>query len=124
MTSTVSWWHTAHGDFTHDLVRYLVEHHVKTKIKNGILMDRAVFKKRTCSPCEPDVIFQYVEDGKKYIYVVEVESRLTNNSEKRKTEQYKEALAGITDLIILNLDEVKDWNNLRELKNYVEARMP
>lgn len=136
------WTHRLHGDDLHDLVIFLVERDVIQK--DGKLKPTRDFKKKYVSPCEPDVFFEIdaklIEGNKrtnqKALYVVEVETRATNQSRLKKYQQYKEHLTGLTDLIVVDLDkEYIEWagkNNIKDhiferwdaLREYVQERMP
>lgn len=122
--SVKSFYHQMHGDRLHDLVRYLVEYYIVSK--GGRLMDRETFKKKHYLPCEPDVIFQFLEKGTKYIYVVEVETNPTKESVAKKSAQYMDSTAGITDLVVLDLSKMKDHEQVNWLliDKFIKERMP
>lgn len=136
------WNHRLHGDDLHDLVIFLVERHVIEN--NGVIKPTRDFKGKKICPCEPDVYFSIdtkLIDGNKRIhqkglYVVEVETRATNESRLTKFKQYRESLAGLTDLIVIDLDkeywewiekkgihnpQYHDWTQMRD---YIKERMP
>lgn len=136
----LSWTHRLHGSMFHDLVIYLCESIIVRK--GGILLPTADFKKKYKSPCEPDVFFkvkQKKREGNRVreeteLYVVECETKATETSKNKKFEQYKQTLAGLTDLIILDFDKdytafagkekpeiYDDWKLLRE---FIEERLP
>jgi len=103
---------------------FLVERYVVEA--GGKLIEPRGFKKRALWPCEPDVVFSYQTKGTRYVYVVEVESAATTESRNRKTEQYKESLKGVTDLIVLDLEgDGIAWNErITSLMEYVGREMP
>lgn len=117
------WNHRLHGDDLHDLAIFLVERHVIKK--GGVLKPTRDFRGKKICPCEPDVYFsmdtKLIEGNKrvhqKGLYVVEIETKATNESRMTKYKQYKESLAGLTDLIVIDLEkEFGDWLLKREEK--------
>lgn len=103
-------YHNIHGDKLHDTMRFLIKRRIIEK--GGKIKDTKVFKDRACR-CEPDVYCEFeskkISGNKrsplKETYVIEVETNPSAESIKKKYEQYKESLAGLTDLIIFDMNE-------------------
>ena len=133
-------YYSIHGGGLHNLVRFLAI----CEIVNGagVLKDTKTFKGKCNFPCEPDIFYERVavyKDGAKKIktkelYVVEIETKATNQSRKMKFEQYKNSLAGLTDLIVIDLNEeyIKwaiereytiPYDNWVALRDYVKYRL-
>jgi len=138
-------YHKIHGNKVHDTMRMLGERFV---IENdGKIKDGRVFKDRAC-PCEPDLYYEIETKGingnkrkkMKEIYVVEFETSPSTESIKKKYEQYKETLVGLTDLIVVDMDKGYKkflieyhkermektfiYDDLFLLEEYIKWRMP
>lgn len=114
------------------MVIFLTERHVV--VNGGKLKATGGFKHLYKSACEPDVFFEVdskmvkgnQRSHQRQLYVVEVETHASTESRQRKWFQYKESLAGITDLIVLDLGEIPesglwDW---AVLELFIRERMP
>jgi len=96
------------------------------------LLETRTFLEKHKLPCEPDVIFEFEDIMRKgnkrqkikYKYVVEIETNATKQSIRKKTAQYIDSTAGITDLIILDLKELEKheycWCDYR-INNHVKG---
>lgn len=135
-------WYNIHGDSLHNLVRFLALCEIVNA--GGIKKDTKTFKGKCHFPCEPDIFFEIETKYKsgprtirtKSLYVVEIETKATDQSRKLKYEQYRGSLAGLTDLIVIDLDkEYWDWatkkgahdnayDNWSLLKEYIKMRLP
>ena len=122
MTTNLSWYHRKHGNSLHDLAIFFVERRVVTR--GGKLRSVKDYKDLHYWPCEPDVVFLHEEKGKRYVYVVEIETKATTESRNRKSVQYQEALKGVTDLVVINLDDCPDLDSISTLEGFILERMP
>jgi len=114
--------HRIHGHSTHDLAIYLAERHLK--IKKCILKDPTIFKKKFYYPGEPDIYFDVIEGGKRYTYIVEMESNPTKANTEKKNNQFKGSNAGITDMILIDLSKCEHPENWIELDTYIKKWLP
>ena len=114
--------HRIHGHPTHDLAIFLAQRHLKNK--GCILKDPDVFKKKYLFPGEPDIYFDYVEKGKKYTFIVEMESNPTKANTIKKTHQFKDSNSGITDMIIIDLSLCEHQDCISKFEKYIVSRLP
>ena len=114
--------HRIHGHSLHDIAIYLAERHLK--IKKAKLRDTKVYKDKFYFAGEPDIVFDYVEKGEIYTYVVEMETNPTKASVEKKTNQFKLSNCGITDLIIIDLSKCEHPENWVELDAYIKKWLP
>lgn len=144
--ATKGFFHEIHGNKLHDNMRFFIMRRVVEK--GGKPKDKRVFKDRAC-PCEPDAYFEIdtkkVSGNKrtrmKETYVAEVETKPSTKSRRKKYEQYKETLVGLTDLIVFDMnEEYKEFaeklfgeeqyvsNNIYSdiyiMEKFVEAKLP
>ena len=119
----MGFYHRIHGDVLHDLVITRAERYVV--LNGGKLLSIDGFKDKYHCACEPDV-FCYFMDRKlgKQLIVVEVESRPTEKSIRKKWTQYKESSAGIDHLVILNLSGLLTPNNWTSIDYMIKQEMP
>lgn len=142
-------YYNIHGDSLHNQVRFLAICEIVEA--DGVIKDTKVFKKKCNFPCEPDIFFEIetkYKDGprtikNKALYVVEIETKATNQSRKLKYDQYRGSLAGLTDLIVIDLDkefwnwaaqlltksdeDKKGWNpydSIALLRGFIKERLP
>jgi len=135
-------YHNIHGDALHNLMIFEVKCYILKH--GGVIKDTKVFKDRACK-CEPDIFFEIETRGVRgnkrskieEIYVIEIETNATTESIKRKYEQYKESYAGLTDLLVFDMNkeykkfaaeegrgEVVDiYNNVALLRAFIDARL-
>jgi hypothetical protein len=126
-----------HGDFAHRVAIYTLKDILIEK--GAILKDERQFKKLYHSPCEPDAFFEYTDvftkNGKKtkvkVLHVVEIETRATPASLKKKQEQYEVALAGVrmtpvnlSEFINLCPSESSVEDILKHFREEIELRLP
>jgi hypothetical protein len=123
-----------HGDMLHNVVIFLTKCILLEK--GATLKDERQFKKKYISPCEPDVYAEYeakmikgnTRRTEKKLLVVEVETKATTESIRKKYIQYQEATAGI-DLVVLNLEKFllvkgNSMYNWGQLQTWVESELP
>jgi len=129
-----------HGDMLHNQAIFLLK--CIWLEKGGTLKDERQFKKKYNSPCEPDMYGEYearmVKGNRRWtekkLVVVEVETKATTESIRKKQQQYEESMAGI-QLVVLNLQKymnandkddnpfcgTNDWMRLRD---WIGAELP
>lgn len=114
--------HCIEGDDVHDLAVYLAERMLK---KRGVDLwtpeKRNDFRMRGEYPGLPDIVYTVKEKHGVYTYVVEVETRLTPKAMIEKIRQFK--IPGITDVLFVNLRQVKDDKNWIEIEKVIRERL-
>jgi hypothetical protein len=105
--------HYIHGDELHDLTIFLTE---RILVRKGAkLKDIFVFRDKYNCPAIPDIYAKYEAKMIKgntrrtvtKLIVVEVETRATTESIRKKQQQYEESMAGI-ELVVLDLNKFHD----------------
>ena len=118
----LGFWHRIHGKALHDQVlarweRYVILH-------DGKLLSREGFNDKYKCPCKPDLFFSKDDKQRgKQLYVGEVETNATTHSRQTKWNQYKESTAGITDVIILDLNDLIAQNNWIAIDHFIDEQM-
>ncbi len=117
----LGFYHKIHGKALHDQVimrwqRYVVLH-------GGKLLSNDGFMDKYKCPCQPDLFFSYPDKNGKKLYIGEVETNATSHSRQTKWNQYKESTAGITDVLILDLNDLIAQNNWIAIDKFIDEQM-
>lgn len=87
------------------------------------LTRRSAFLRFTDYPGLPDCIYSKpIDRFRKEIYIVEVESKLTNANLSKKLKQFKQR--GITDVIIIDLSDFEAQDSWVKLGAFIRERLP
>lgn len=121
--------HEIHGDSLHDLAIFLTERECVARgykfLNKQTLKDKAIY------PGIPDVYVRiptHMTDSKgkskgSYLdYIIEIETYATSASIEKKRKQFD--LNSGTELIIISLRELDDWQNWFELEQRIKERLP
>lgn len=110
-----------HGGFLHNLVIFIAWYKLINSGWKVVVQDRS-FKDFTYAPSIPD-LRATKRDPKITNYIIEVESKLTATKAHKKWIQFVRENHGY-DLILLNIDDIKNPDSLKSIGEYVERMLP
>ncbi|MCK5608054.1 hypothetical protein KAR91_39605 [Candidatus Pacearchaeota archaeon] len=110
-----------HGGFLHNLVIFICWHKLLKEGWKVTICDRS-FADKCCAPCVPDLRITK-RDPKITNYIIEVESKLTCTTAHKKWLQFVRENHGY-DLVLLNIDDIKNPDSLKSINEYVEGMLP
>lgn len=118
--------HDIHGGLFHNTCIFICEYiAIENKFK---ILDGDAWRHKTISPGVPDLVFEYVikikVDGKttpiKKLAVVEIDTRGSKESEKKKWEQFVRDNPGY-ELYYINMKELHDMKDLYDIEWSVDV---
>ena len=124
--SNLGWYQRIHGQQQH--TNFSMHAAKMLVIRGAKIKDGSIFKSLN-PPCEPDIYFEYEEGGRKYQYVLEVETNATKESVLRKQRQYEEQVRGIT-LYVLDLQKgfakygKEVFDSIRVMEQWLDEELP
>lgn len=87
------------------------------------LTRRSAFLRFTDYPGLPDGVYSKpIDRFRKEIYIVELETNLTNGNLSKKLKQFNQR--GVTDVIIIDLSDFEEQSNWVKLRQYISERLP
>jgi len=113
-----------HGGFLHNLVIFICWYKLindREKKKWKVWIQDRVYGDKLC-PSIPDLRV-VTPNPRKMNYIIEVESKLTATRTRKKWIQFVRESPGY-DLILLNIDDIKDPDSLKSIENYIEKMLP
>jgi hypothetical protein len=109
-----------HGGKLHNLVIFLIWYKLINNGWRATVQDRG-FLKFNC-PSIPDIV---AKKAKPEItnYIIEVETKMTATSTRRKWKLFIEEIHGY-DLLIVNLDDIENVDSVGCIEKYLESVLP
>lgn len=87
------------------------------------LTRRSAYLRFTDYPGLPDCVYSKpIDKFRKEVYIVEVETNLTNGNLSKKLKQFNQK--GVTDVIIIDLSEFSEQESWVKLGQYIAERLP
>lgn len=110
-----------HGGFLHNLVIFIAWYKLINSGWKVTIQDMS-FKSLRKAPSVPDILAKKV-DPKITNYIIEIETKMTSTTARKKWKNYIEDVYGY-DLLILNCDDIKKPDSLKSIGKYVEGMLP